>query len=93
MTHKARLAIICASFATLTACGQKEVPVLILPPAELSECADMPESPNIPSRDGTDETQRVRDQLTLDHILNLRTAYGSCRSKVDGLKAWRDSVK
>ena len=84
--------LILAPFA-LAACGQREVPVLILPPAELSECADMPESPNIPARDGTDETQRVRDQLTLDHILNLRTAYGSCRSKVDGLKAWRDSVK
>jgi len=73
----------------LTACGPKEVPVSILPPAELATCADMPSSPNIPARDGTSEIERFRDQLTLDYILALRSAYGSCRGKVDGYAAWR----
>ena len=77
----------------LAGCGQTEVPVLIAPPIELTTCADMPESPNIPARDGLPETERVRDQLTLDYIMNLRTAYGDCKGKVDGLKAWVDAVE
>lgn len=92
MTHKPRLALICASFATLTACGQKEVPVLILPPAELATCADEPDAPELPSKDGTGETQLLRDTMTLDFILAFRSAWGDCKSKVDGLAAWRDSA-
>ena len=84
--------ILCLAPILLAGCT-KEVPVSILPPPELATCADMPESPNIPSRDGTSETQRVRDQLTLDYVLGLRTAYGSCRSKVDALKVWREGME
>ena len=85
--------IVLSTAFMLTACGQTEVPVLIAPPIELTTCADIPESPNIPARDGLPETERVRDQLTLDYILNLRTAYGDCKGKVDGLAAWVDAVE
>lgn len=75
----------------LAACGQPE-PVLILPPADLAECADEPAPPVIPERDGSEETQRQRDVLMLEGYLRLREAYGDCRAKVDGLKAWREAA-
>jgi hypothetical protein len=28
--------------------------------------------------------------MTLDYVLGLRAAWGDCRAKVDGIKAWRD---
>lgn len=71
----------------LAACGNPQ-PVLIVPPADLATCADEPSPPVLPERDGTEETQRARDVLMLDGYLNLRTAYGDCKSKVNGLAAW-----
>jgi len=76
----------------LTGCGA-ERPRLSLPPPELTICADEPTAPEIPARDGQEATQRQRDALTLDYILNLRSAWGDCRAKVDGLRAWRDAAE
>lgn len=81
----------------LTACGQTEVPVLILPPAELAQCADDPVAPDLPPVDWSSvETarpvQRARDASVLEYILQLRTSGGDCRAKVKGLATWRDEA-
>lgn len=73
--------ILCA--AGLTGCGQTSVRVA-LPPPELTTCADEPAAPALPDRD----RQPERDRLTLDYILSLRSAWGDCRAKVDGVRAW-----
>jgi len=67
------------------ACGPKPVRIA-LPPADLATCADEPQAPDLPARDQQD----TRDRLTLDYILDLRAAWGDCRAKVDGIKAWRE---
>lgn len=69
----------------LTACGPRPVR-LVLPPASLATCAGEPQAPALPGR----EKQAERDALTLDYILGLRSAWGDCKSKVDGLAAWRE---
>lgn len=76
------LAMACA------ACGPK--PVRIAPlPANLTTCADEPAAPDLPGQD----RQAERDRLTLDYILSLRSAWGDCRAKVDGARAWNERVK
>ena len=75
---------------TLTACGPKEVPVFTLPPAELAVCADEPNAPDLPPLSA--ENQRIRDEMVLEYILDLRSAYGDCAAKVMGLKVWRDTA-
>lgn len=75
------LAMACA------ACGPQR-PVLVLPPADLTSCADEPTAPDLPGRDAQD----TRDRLTLDYLLALRSAWGDCRAKVDGLRAWRETA-
>jgi len=88
---KLRLAatILCA--LALTACGQ-ERPRIALPPADLATCAGEPLAPALPPRDGSELVQAVRDALTLDYILDLRSAGGDCRAKVLGLKAWSEEA-
>lgn len=71
----------------LSACGPQR-PVLVLPPADLATCADEPLAPSI---GGLGQTER--DALTLDYILGLRSAWGDCRAKVDGLRVWRETAK
>lgn len=68
------------------ACGPQRLRVA-LPPAELAICADEPLAPDLPA----DQTER--DRLTLDYILGLRSAWGDCKSKVDGLRAWMERVQ
>jgi hypothetical protein len=80
---------------SLTACEER--PRLALPPANLATCADEPEAPALPAQDWTAieaarPVQLLRDTLMLDYVLALRGAWGGCRSKVDGLKAWRETV-
>lgn len=72
----------------LASCGQPK-PVLILPPATLATCADEPPAPDLPVRDGTAATQNRRDLVMRDGYLALRTAYGDCKAKVNGLAVWR----
>lgn len=76
----------------LAACGQP-APMPILPPASLATCADEPTPPLIADRDGTAETQLVRDKATLEYILRLRGAGVDCRAKVHGLATWMESMK
>lgn len=75
----------------LAACNDPH-PVLILPPAELATCADEPQAPDLPARDGTDETQLLRDQMMLTAYLAMRSAWGDCKSKTQGLRRWMDSA-
>ena len=75
----------------LTACGN-ERPRIVKPPAELQSCAVEPRAPVLPERDGTDATQLRRDTMVLDYILALRSAWGDCRAKLDGVRAWSEGV-
>lgn len=75
------LALACA------ACGPQR-PVLVLPPVDLTRCADEPIAPDLPGRDAQD----ARDRLTLDYLLAMRSAWGDCRAKVDGLREWRETA-
>jgi hypothetical protein len=77
----------------LVACGQQPEPITTLPPAELRSCIEMPDAPSLPAKDGTEATQLIRDQMTLDYILGLRTAYADCAAKVAGFDAWAREVE
>jgi hypothetical protein len=51
----------------------------------------------LPAREGKqglelDLVQQTRDQMTLDYVLSWRTAWGDCKAKVDGAKAWNQRV-
>lgn len=70
------------------ACGTDRIQI-VKPPVALTECADEPAAPDLPGR----EQQAERDRLTLDYILAFRSAWGDCRSKVDGIKAWSDALE
>ena len=83
--------LILPALFTLTACGN-ERPRITKPPADLQTCAAEPAAPNLPERDGTDETQIQRDRMVLEYILSLRSAYGDCLAKVVGIKAWSDGL-
>lgn len=76
------LAMACA------ACGPKAMRIAPLP-ADLTTCANEPTAPDLPGAD----QQAERDRLTLEYILGLRSAWGDCRAKVDGARAWNDRVK
>lgn len=73
---------------SLAACGQPERIEIVRPPASLTTCADEPLAPSLPDRD----QQAERDALTLGYILDLRSAWGDCKSRVDGLRAWADGL-
>lgn len=75
------------SLPLLTACEPKRIEI-IKPPVALTECADEPQAPDLPPR----EQQAERDRLTLDYIFGLRSAWGDCRSKVDGIRAWSEAL-
>ena len=81
-----RVVLVGLAFAGLTACSER--PRIVLPPAELATCADEPRAPNLPGKD----QQVERDRLTLEYILGLRAAWGDCRAKVDGIKAWQETA-
>ncbi|MBF5091908.1 hypothetical protein F1640_18305 [Novosphingobium sp. NBM11] len=79
----------------LTACGTttRLAPL----PTDLTSCDAEPVAPEIPAIDWSSiEAARasvgLRDRLTLDFILALRSAGGSCRSKVAGSAAWNARV-
>lgn len=78
------------SSLALTACAG-ERPVLVLPPADLATCKPEPTAPAL--ADQLPETQRDRDETTLNYILALRAAGGDCRAKVKGLNAWIEEAK
>lgn len=81
-----RLAATIPCALALTACGDVQ-PTLILPPVELTHCADEPAAPELP------EPGLERDRIVLDYILAWRSAHGDCKAKVDGLKAWRETAR
>lgn len=82
------LAIATIPLATgLGACGPQRIEI-VKPPVALTECADEPQAPDLPAR----EEQAERDRLTLDYILGLRSAFGDCKAKVAGVKAWSEGL-
>lgn len=83
MLAKLRLALMIPSLMVCAACAPARVE-RIKPPADLLTCADEPEAPDLPGRD----QQAARDAMTLNYLLSLRGAWGDCRAKVDGLRAW-----
>ena len=89
MTKRAglRLTAMIPFVLALTACGQ-ERPTIALPPVELTTCADEPVAPSLPGRDQQD----TRDAMMLDYVLAWRSAWGSCRAAVDGLREWRETA-
>lgn len=88
--------LILPALIALSACGQDR-PVTVLPPAELMQCDDMPEAPTLPPIDWTStETAKPivkqRGKDTLAYILTLRSAYASCRGRVDGVREWAEGM-
>jgi hypothetical protein len=84
------------SLAVLTGCEKPAVRLAPLP-AEYRTCADEPDAPALPpvdwsSVDTARPVQRQRDERTLDYILRLRSAWGSCRAAVAGVDAWSEKV-
>ena len=87
---------ICLALLALTACGPKPVR-LALPPAELARCADEPLAPDLPAVDWSSAelarpVQQARDAMMLAWALDMRSAWGDCKARVDGLKAWRETA-
>lgn len=89
LSARLRLAAMILCALALTGCGQDR-PRIVLPPLELTTCADEPQAPELPLQ--TPDTQHLRDEMMLDFVLALRSAWGDCKSKVDGLKAWRETI-
>lgn len=80
----------------LAACGQDR-PVLILPPAELAQCSDEPQAPDLPridweSVETAQPVVKARDAMMLTYVLAMRSAWGDCRAKVEGLATWREEA-
>ena len=76
-----------AALAALTACGGERV-VVVKPPVDLTHCADEPVAPDLPPP----AMQALRDQMMLAYVLAFRSAWGDCRAKVEGLRAWSDGL-
>ena len=97
MPARLPLAAMILSGLALTACTKEQRPRIVLPPADLAVCASEPDVPALPVQDWTGidaakATQLLRDTMMLDYVLALRSAWGDCRAKVDGLAAWRAGV-
>lgn len=88
MRAKLLMGLTILSSPLLTACDHNVR--IATPPPELLECDPMPIPPELPPQSA--ETQRVRDLLTLGHIIALRTAYGSCAGNLAGVRVWREKV-
>lgn len=81
----------------LTACGQERVR-LVPVPVELTTCAGEPVAPDLPVQDWSSieaakAVQAIRDSKVFEFILAMRSAWGDCRAKVDGTKAYNESLK
>lgn len=80
----------------LTACGEHVR--IATPPPETLTCQDEPRAPDLPAIDWTapvdqiKPVQRERDISTLGYVLSLRSAWGDCRAKIDGVRAWSEEV-
>lgn len=75
----------------LSGCTQ-ERPVIAKPPVELTECADEPQTPDIPAKDGTEATRDLRDMLVWTYVLALHGAFIDCKADVAGVKAYREAL-
>lgn len=80
------------------ACGN-ERPAIAKPHVTLLTCADEPEAPDLPPVPWAmgvlaviQQVQANRDAATLDYVLAMRSAWGDCRAKVAGTRAWADSL-
>ena len=87
---KLPLAVLILSGLALMGCAPTRVRLAPLP-IDLTFCADEPVPPALPAV-ASPADQVTRDMLTLDYVLALRLAWGDCRAKVDGAKAWNEKV-
>jgi len=92
-----RAILVGVASATLASCGEKLE--IAKPPVHLLTCADEPEAPElqpVPWAMGVmaviQQVQAERDAATLDYVLAMRSAWGDCRAKVAGTRAWADSL-
>jgi hypothetical protein len=76
----------------LSGCTQ-ERPAIVRPPVELTECADEPQTPDIPAKDGTEATRDVRDAMVWTYILALRAFGVDCKAVVIGIKAYDQGLR
>lgn len=81
----------------LSACGNERVRIAPVP-VELTTCAGEPVAPELPVQDWSSieaakAVQAIRDSKVFDFILAMRSAWGDCRAKVDGTKAWNEGLK
>lgn len=87
--------LICLALIALTACHEGRVEV-VKPPVSLTTCEDEPTAPILlPVPWDTPQARAVqleRDKATVDYILSLRSAYGSCKGVVAGVKAWGEGL-
>lgn len=98
MTKRAKLLLAATTLSVLalTGCGQDRPRITPLPP-ELTECADEPDAPALSAQDWSSveaamAAQKVRDDVTLEYLLTLRSAFGDCKAKVAGAKAWNGRI-
>ena len=85
--------VILAALAWLLGGCTQERPAIVRPPVELTECADEPQTPDIPAKDGTAATRDVRDMLVWRYVLALHGAFIDCKADVTGIKAWDQGLR
>lgn len=93
-----KTALVYALSLTLAACGGERV-TLAKPPVALLTCTDEAEAPDLPVvpwalgvMADIQAVQAKRDAATLDYLLAMRSAWGSCHAAVAGTRAWADSM-
>lgn len=70
---------------------------LELPPVSLTTCEDAPLAPDLPpidwsSVDMARSIVEARDAAMLAFGLDIHSAWGDCKSKVEGLRVWRETA-
>lgn len=90
------LAVTIPCVLALSACGEKTR--LVSLPADLTTCADEPLAPQLPAWDwssveAAQHVATIRDALTFEYVLQMRSFGGDCKAKVVGAAAWNERVK
>lgn len=88
--------LIAIPLIALAACSQPRVEI-VKPPVSLTHCQDEPTAPDLPRVDWSSvevaqPMQLIRDQMMLGYVLSLRSAWGDCSAKVEGVKAWSEGL-
>jgi len=87
--NKIRRLVLISHSSVTRASSWPDRPATSQPPFPLLSCADEPAAPDPPPRAFQDQ----RDVMALEYILGLRSAWGSCKAAVAGVKAWVDELE